>query len=92
MDWVAFDFHWKVRDGIFLAVAQNRALNKEAATAAFFILMVFAIGSQLNKSKRDSSLLRPSEYYALALTYLNVIVQLHNLVNVQGKSGIKGLR
>ncbi|KAK4689045.1 hypothetical protein P7C73_g1066, partial [Tremellales sp. Uapishka_1] len=73
--------HARARDGILLAVAQDRQLNKEAATAAFFILMVLAIGGQLCNEK---ALMRPEDYHTLAASYVAVIVQLHNLTNVQG--------
>ncbi len=87
MDWVAFDSHWQAREGILLAVAQARRLNREASIAAFFILMLFAIGSELCKHERQSGLLLAShEYYALAMKFFPTIVQLHNLVNVQGES------
>lgn len=87
MSWTAFDSHWQAREGILLAVAQARRLNSEAQIAAFFILMLLAIGSELCKHERHSGLLLQShEYYALAMVYLPTIVQLHNLVNVQGTS------
>jgi hypothetical protein len=86
MDWLAFDAHWQARDGILLAVAQDRRLNREASTAAFFLLMVFAIGIQLRKQDQSQDLLKAHDYYTLALLYLPTIVQLHNLANVQGKS------
>lgn len=86
LDWVAFDRHWQAREGLLLAVAIDRKLNEEASIAAFFVLMVLAIGAHLCKNDHLVGLLRPEEYHALALPFLPVIVQLHNLVNVQGES------
>jgi len=87
LDWVAFDRHWQAREGLLLAVAIDRKLNEEASIAAFFVLMVLAIGAHLCKNDHLVGLLRPEEYHALALPFLPVIVQLHNLVNVQGEFG-----
>jgi hypothetical protein len=84
MDWLRFNEHWQARDGLLLAVALRRPLNKEASVAAYFVLMVLAIGSQLCKNEQLSGLLRAQEYYSLACNLLPVIVQLHNLTNIQG--------
>lgn len=85
MDWMRFNEHWQARDGLLLAVALRRQLNKEASVAAYFVLMVLAIGSQLCKNDQLSGLLRAQEYYTLAQPLLPVIVQLHNLNNIQGE-------
>ena len=85
MDWISFDSHWQVRDRIFLAVAQGRVLNREASVAAFFTLLVFAIGTELCRNEMLSGLLTSSDYYFLAIQYLPTIVTLHNMVNVQGE-------
>ena len=47
--------------------------------------MVLAIGAHLCKNDQLAGVLRPEEYHALAQPFLPVIVQLHNLVNVQGE-------
>lgn len=83
---MAFDRHWQAREGLLLATAIDRKLNEEASVAAFFVLMVLAIGAHLCKTEHLAGLLRPEEYFALAQPFLPVIVQLHNLVNVQGLS------
>jgi hypothetical protein len=87
MDWLRFDEQWRARDGLLLALALGRPLNKEAAVAAFFVLMVLAIGAQLCRNERLVGLLQAEEYYALACPLLPYIVQLHNLANIQGEQG-----
>ena len=86
MDWVSFEKQWAVRNEILLSVGQGRKLDKNDSTAAFFILMILAIGSQYSKQHALAGLLRGKDYYALAAPYLSGIVQLHNLANVQGGS------
>lgn len=85
MDWPAFEIIWGAREQILLAVAQDRIHDKEAGVAAFFVLMILAIGAQYCKSQNPAGLLRPYDYYLLAQPYLRWIVQLHNLANVQGQ-------
>ncbi|KAK8870133.1 hypothetical protein IAR55_000703 [Kwoniella newhampshirensis] len=83
MDWVSFEKYWQIRDELFLSISQGHQLDKNASVAAFFILMILAIGSQYCKQKSLPELLRPQDYYALASPYVSHIVQLHNLPNVQ---------
>jgi hypothetical protein len=52
--------------------------------------MILAIGAQLCKHDRLAGVMRPEEYHTLAIPFLPVIVQLHNLVNVQGKYSALG--
>jgi len=84
MDWVAFSKQWQYRDEILLAVTDDRKMSNVDSAAAFFILMILAVGSQYCQRQNGESLLRPYEYFTLALPYLNSIVQLHSLANVQG--------
>ncbi|OCF44232.1 hypothetical protein I317_01850 [Kwoniella heveanensis CBS 569] len=84
LDWVAFEKQWEQRDRILLAVGQKTRMDRDNSTAAFFILMVLAVGSQLCKERTLPGLLRPEDYYNLAQPYLNTIVTLHNLANIQG--------
>ncbi|WVW84315.1 hypothetical protein I302_106349 [Kwoniella bestiolae CBS 10118] len=84
MDWVKFEAQWEQRDGILLAVGQGLPLDRINSTAAFFILMILAISAQLTRERPLAGLLRAEDYYTLASPYLNVIVTLHNLANIQG--------
>jgi len=86
MDWMAFEKQWRRRDEILLAVAQDRVNDKETGVAAFFILMILGIGSQYCRQQNPSGLLGAYDYYCLAQPYLNHIVQLHNLANIQGET------
>lgn len=86
MDWSTFEIQWRTRDQILLTAAQDRIQDKETGVAAFFVLMVLAIGAQYCKSQNPAGLLPPHDYYLLAQPYLRWIVQLHNLANVQGSS------
>ncbi|KAL7418364.1 hypothetical protein Q5752_006822 [Cryptotrichosporon argae] len=83
MDWVTFDIQWKVRNAVLAAVGQDRRLDREGSVAAFFILMILAVGTQICRDMNLPGLLKPEEYYALAQPFLNVMVQLHNLANIQ---------
>jgi hypothetical protein len=85
MDWMGFEKQWRRRDEILLAVAQDRVTDKDTGVAAFFILMILGIGSQYCRQQNPSGLLAAYDYYCLAQPYLNHIVQLHNLANVQGE-------
>jgi len=85
MDWMAFEKQWRRRDEILLAVAQDRVTDKETGVAAFFILMILGIGSQYCRQQNPSGLLAAYDYYCLAQPYLNWIVRLHNLANIQGE-------
>lgn len=85
MDWLAFEVQWRARDQILLAVAHDRIQDKELGVAAYFVLMILAIGAQYCKSRNPVGLLRAYDYYLLAQPYLQWIVQLHNLSNVQGR-------
>jgi len=87
MDWMAFEKQWRRRDEILLSIAQDRVTDKETGVASFFILMILAIGSQYCRQQNPSGLLGAHEYYCLAQLYLNWIVQLHNLANIQGNCG-----
>ncbi|WVQ94026.1 hypothetical protein IAU59_001104 [Kwoniella sp. CBS 9459] len=84
MDWVAFEKQWARRDRILVGVGQKTRMDRDSSVAAFFILMILAVGSQLCKERSLPGLLRPEEYYTLAQPYLNTIVTLHNLANIQG--------
>ncbi|WRT68116.1 uncharacterized protein IL334_005091 [Kwoniella shivajii] len=84
MDWVTFEHQWERRDEILSEVGQGVFLDRASSTAAFFILMILAVGAQLCKERPISGLLRPEDYYNLAAPYLSVIVTLHNLPNIQG--------
>nr|XP_031860300.1 uncharacterized protein CI109_004184 [Kwoniella shandongensis]KAA5527372.1 hypothetical protein CI109_004184 [Kwoniella shandongensis] len=92
MDWLSFEKYWQVRDELFLSISQGRQLNKNASVAAFFLLMILAIGSQYCKYQSLPELLRPQDYYALASPYLPHIVQLHNLTNVQAVYSLRDSR
>ncbi len=84
MDWLAFEKQWSSRHEIFQAVGHRQELDKQSSVSAFFVLMILAVGSQLCKDKSLHGIQPAEEYYALALPFLSVIVQLHNLANVQG--------
>lgn len=86
MDWLAFEVQWRAREELLQAVAQDRIHDKESGVAAFFVLMILAIGAQYCKTQSTAGLLRAYDYYCLAQPYLRWIVQLHNLANVQGQS------
>ncbi len=91
MDWLAFGKQWQARDEILLAAAQDRIHDKETGVAAYFILMILAIGAQYCKAQSPHGLLDMYGYYLLAQPYLSWIVQLHNLANVQGKQELVSL-
>ena len=84
MDWLAFEVQWRARGDILAAVATDRIKDKETGVAAYFILMILAIGAQYCKTQTHARLLGAYDYYLLAQQYLSWIVQLHNLANVQG--------
>ncbi|WVR08413.1 hypothetical protein IAU60_005468 [Kwoniella sp. DSM 27419] len=86
MDWVSFESQWERRDEILMAVGRGVPLDRNLSTAAFFILMLLAVGAQLCKEHTlpGPGLLRAEDYYNLAAPYLNTIVTLHNLPNIQG--------
>ncbi|WVF66411.1 hypothetical protein IAT40_001151 [Kwoniella sp. CBS 6097] len=87
LDWLSFEKQWEQRNGVLLAVGQKSRMDRESSTAAFFILMVLAVGSQLCKERTLPGVLRPEDYYNLAQPYLNTIVTLHNLANIQEDDG-----
>ncbi|WWC69844.1 uncharacterized protein I206_103787 [Kwoniella pini CBS 10737] len=84
MDWVRFEKQWEEKDQILRSVGQKFSMDRQESTSAFFILMVLAIAAQLNRDRPLAGLLAPQQYYELAMPYLNVIVTLHNLPNIQG--------
>lgn len=84
LDWIVMHDQWQRRDAILQATATATNPDREEATAAFFILMVMAIGTQLCSRLRLPGLARPETYFQKALVHIGTIVQLHNLANVQG--------
>lgn len=97
LDWVALHDEWQGRDEILRAAKQKDAAADTSACksspnstnpadsylAAFFILMILAIGSQLCNKLNLPNIQSPDCYYAQAMPYLDVLVQMHNLKNVQ---------
>ncbi|KAK4699907.1 hypothetical protein P7C70_g6347, partial [Phenoliferia sp. Uapishka_3] len=57
--------------------------HKEVRTGAFFIWMLFAIGTRLIPRVNTPGLASPDAYYEKAMEHLEVIVGLHDLKNVQ---------
>ncbi|KAF5312732.1 hypothetical protein D9619_003616 [Psilocybe cf. subviscida] len=55
----------------------------EDRTAAFFIWLMYATGARLLQSSPLPGLPPPEVYYAKAMEYLDTIVTLHNLANIQ---------
>lgn len=84
IDWIVLHNHWQDRDRYITAAVDRIPLERDDASIAFLILITLAVGSQL--CSRTDLLLPPAEeYYKLALQYMDSIVQLHNLPNVQGE-------
>ena len=81
LDWLAMHDYWARRDEILKAAGQPNP-PKDASTGAFFIWMLFALGSRLCV-KSQLPLAAPEAYYQKAMDHLETIVGLHNLANVQ---------
>lgn len=84
VDWIVLHNHWQDRDRYITAAIERNPLQIDDSSIAFLILITLAIGSQLC-SRADLRLPPSEEYYKLALQYMDSIVQLHNLPNVQGE-------
>lgn len=84
MDWIVLHNHWQDRDKYILAASEHRMLDRDESSIAFLILVTLAIGTQLC-SRAEMRLPPSEEYYTLAMQYMDSIVQLHNLPNVQGE-------
>lgn len=84
LDWIVLHDHWQRRDAILQAVVDGKQ-DRDVATAAFFILMIMAVGSQLCGKLRLPGVDKPDKYFLRALPLMGTIVQLHNLANIQGE-------
>lgn len=84
MDWIVLHNHWQDRDKYITAAIEGRLLERDESSIAFLILVTIAVGTQLC-SRAEMRLPPSEEYYKLSLQYMDSIVQLHNLPNVQGE-------
>lgn len=89
IDWIVLHSHWQDRDKYITAAIEDRTLEKDEASNAFMILITIAVGVQLCK-REHLHLPQPEEYYNLAIRYMDAVVQLHNLTNIQGIVSGKG--
>ncbi|GAA5832169.1 hypothetical protein JCM11251_004266 [Rhodosporidiobolus azoricus] len=82
LDWLYVHEIWAHRQVVTQRATQPGA-SKVLKTAAFFVWMLFAIGSRFCQKLSIPNLASPEVYYAKAMEHLEVIVGLHDLKNVQ---------
>ncbi|GAA6032719.1 hypothetical protein JCM8097_000758 [Rhodosporidiobolus ruineniae] len=82
LDWLYVHEIWSHRIAITQRATQPNA-SKSLRTAAFFVWMMFAIGSRFCQKLSIPNLASPEAYYAKAMEHLEIIVGLHDLKNVQ---------
>ncbi|GAA5850111.1 hypothetical protein JCM8547_001015 [Rhodosporidiobolus lusitaniae] len=82
IDWLYLHEIWAHRIAITQRATQSGA-SKALKTAAFFVWMVFAIGSRFCQKLSIPNLASPEAYYDKAMEHLETIVGLHDLKNVQ---------
>ncbi|KAF9556323.1 hypothetical protein CPC08DRAFT_765310 [Agrocybe pediades] len=61
----------------------DEPMGRDEQTAAFFIWLMYATGARLLETTHLPGLHPPEIYYAKAMEYLDTIVTLHNLANIQ---------
>ncbi|BGP44814.1 hypothetical protein JCM10450v2_000629 [Rhodotorula kratochvilovae] len=82
LDWLFVHEIWQHRIAITRSAAQPNA-SRMMKTSAFFIWILFAIGSRFCQKSAVPNLAAPEAYYAKAMEHLETIVGLHDLKNVQ---------
>ncbi|GJN91630.1 hypothetical protein Rhopal_004653-T1 [Rhodotorula paludigena] len=82
VDWLYVHEIWSHRLAITRAAALPGA-SRMMKTSAFFIWILFAIGARIGQKSAPTGLATPEAYYRKSMEYLETIVGLHDLKNVQ---------
>ncbi|KAM0751137.1 hypothetical protein T439DRAFT_355972 [Meredithblackwellia eburnea MCA 4105] len=82
LDWYYVHELWAHRDEI-MDNASKPNPSQESATGAFFIWILFAIGSRLCSGMSLAGISSPEAYHEKAMEHFEVIVGLHDLKNAQ---------